>query len=421
MAGILQSEGARAGTVVPSSLGDLPGELVLHIASFLASIEDLHRLSCTNKQLQRQLSAVTPNTILRLAARSQSDFFRPKNGLEGREPYLIIAAVARQLSEWAVKSPENVEALRKGFQGGLYPVRIPGVGGDDDSDDESLIYCLTGNVLDLCLEHCGLTMDDIRRLHAYKHTSIDPVIGKLDKWCGKQWRETWNNEVDPASDQEDLFSNATETFYNLAIYGSLFAPCFDSFLDPHEAKSGLDTESRLDYLKYCVPDDNCFMTQHRPTDAPRRENGRLHAWLQVQYDPIYEMTDYINDATEPQIVMRHLLRASKWRKAWQAVRETAGGDFDEEWKQKLWEAVVMFQGFEGMEMLGSSGPGRWRDRMLKWRAQIDALEEQPKITTVGGYASWTPHVYTPEYPMLADELRICTFGYYGYQELANGF
>jgi len=262
-------------------------------------------------------------------------------------------------------------------------------------------------------------MDDIRRLHAYKRTTIDPVIDLIDKLCGKQWRATWDDEADPPSDKEEMASNATETFYNLAVYGSLFACCFTSTLDPRQPRNGLDTAARLDYLKYCVPDDNCWATQHRPTDAPRGPDGRLHPWLAVAYEPIYSATEFITDMTEPHIVMRHLLRGRGWRQVWAAVRGAAGGDFGEAWRQRLWEAVVMFQGFEGMEMIGSEGPARWKGRLVEWRARIEALREQPKVTTVG--QSWSLKVYVPEYPMLADELRICTFGYYGYHENQNGF
>jgi len=417
MSDVLQLHGSGDGSSMSLSLSDFPQELILHIAGFLASVEDLHYLSCTSKQLQKYLSAVTPNTILRLAARSKTDLFRPRSGLENRQPYLIIAATARQLSEWAVKSPENVKALQKAFQGGLYPITF--TGWDSDDEEEEYEHWETDNVLELCLEHCSLTMDDIRRLHVYKRTTIDPVIDLLDKLCGKQWRATWDDDVDPPSDKEEMVSNATETFYNLAVYGSLFARCFDSFLDPQQARNGLDTAVRLDYLKYCVPDDNCWSTQNRPTDAPRNPEGGLHPWMEVDFSPIYYATDFIHDMTDPQIVMRHLLRGSRWRRVWKAVRDTAGGDFEEQWRQRLWEAVVMFQGFEGMEMIGNEGPGRWKDRLVKWRAQIEALQEQPMITTVG--QSWSLKVYTPEYPMLADELRICTFGHYGYQENLNGF
>jgi hypothetical protein len=68
---------SKVGRHQPKSLLDLPEELVLHLASFLANIEDFHRLSCTCKTVQRRLFAVTPNTILRLAASSESNFFRP--------------------------------------------------------------------------------------------------------------------------------------------------------------------------------------------------------------------------------------------------------------------------------------------------------------------------------------------------------
>jgi len=303
-----------------------------------------------------------------------------------RPPYLVIAATARQLNAWALKHPENIETLRDAFRQGI------------------VALC------DLCLQHCELTMADIRSLHAYRESTINPVIDLIDKCSGKQWRDTPNYGDGGVSDPEDFGIDATETFYNLAIYGSLFASSFDTFLRPGSGAKSLPIEARLDYIKYCVPDVGCEAAQHLPTDAPRNAKGGLHEWVVVEYDPVYERMEYWQEWTTPQIALRHLLRGSRWSRAWQAVRAMVGGDFKEEWKQQLWESVVMFQGFEGMEMIGKNGPGEWEEKLRKWRKEIEELQQKPKILTVG--EAGLLKVLTPEYPYLRGELQVTTYGHY---------
>jgi hypothetical protein len=92
------------------------------------------------------------------------------------------------------------------------------------------------------------------------------------------------------------------------------------------------------------------------------------------------------------------------------VRAQVGGDFEEEWKQRLWESVVMFQGFEGMEMIGMNKLGEWKEKLRKWRAEIEELHQEPKILTVGEVGSLK--VLTPEYPYLKGELQVTTYGHY---------
>lgn len=420
--------GSKVGSQQPKSLLDLPEELVLHLVNFLTNIEDFHRLSCTCKVLQRQVLAATPNTLLRLAARSESNFFRPHNYLYRPAPYLVIAATARQLSEWATKSSENAQTLRRAFRGGVAPYKIPELiqwlrqdhFTDLDSEGCSAeILPLEYNdmtLLDLCVEHCGLTMDDIRRLYEYKKTTIDPVIDFLDKCEGQQWLDTpdfWYGAVSDPENREDQDFDMAELFYALATYGSLFASSFDAYLDPEKGAKGLDIETRLDFLKYCVPDSSCWGAArwHDFQKVPRSPGGGPHEWLKVVDEPVYETIDFNERNTDPQILLRHLLRRSRWRRAWRAVRATAGGDFEEQWRQRLWEAVVMTQGFEGMEMIGGLGPGAWKEELAKWRARIESLGEQPNIIGVG--QEWSVKLYTPEYPWLRGELQICTFGWYG--------
>jgi hypothetical protein len=178
--------------------------------------------------------------------------------LPNRPPYLVIAATARQLSDWALKCPENIKSLRDAFRQGI------------------VALC------DLCLQHWKLTMADIRSLHAYHESTIIPVIDFIDKCSGGQWRETPNYEDEGVSDPEEFGIDATETFYNLTIYGSMFASSFDAFLRPGSGANGLPIEVRLDYIKYCIPDDNWEFAQYRSTDTPRNAKGGLHHWIVVE-------------------------------------------------------------------------------------------------------------------------------------------
>jgi len=407
------------------SLLSLPEDILLYLVNFLANIEDFHSLSCVNRQLHNQLSNTSSRTILALAAESDIKFFRPvidggtpldlflkqRNTNDAfsdttndssdvddcretyrmlpiRPPYLVIAATARQLSAWALMCPENIRTLRDAFRQGI------------------VALC------DLCLQHCKLTMAEIRSLHAYHESTIIPVIDLIDKCSGGQWRETPHYKDGGVSDPEEFGIDATETFYNLAIYGSLFASSFDAFLRPGNGANALPIEARLDYIKYCVPDFDCEFAQYRSTDAPRNAAGGLHDWIAVEFDPVYERIEDWQDWTSPQIALRHLLRSSRWRRAWQTVRAKVGGDFEEEWKQRLWESVVMFQGFEGMEMIGKNKLGEWEENLRKWRSEIEELHQEPKILTVGDDKIGLLKVLTPEYPYLKGELQVTTYGYY---------
>jgi hypothetical protein len=192
----------------------------------------------------------------------------------------------------------------------------------------------------------------------------------------------------------------------------MFGSSFDAFLRPGSGANALPIEARLDYIKYCVPDENCEFAQYRSTDATCNAKGGLHDWTVVESDPVYERMHYWWDWTSPQIVLRHLLRSSRWRRVWQTVRAKVGGDFEEEWEQRLWESVVMFQGFEGMEMIGNNMLGEGEERLRKWRTQIEELHQEPKISTVGDGKEGSLKVLTPEYPYLKGELQVTTYGRY---------
>lgn len=116
-------------------LTDLPTELLLVLPQHLHNIEDFVNLSSSCRTFHKVLTGTSPNIILHLAAASARVFFRPS-------PHFLVAATARQISHWALLSAENYTDLRQAFYGGM------------------------DSLLELCISKAGLTMEDIRRLHA---------------------------------------------------------------------------------------------------------------------------------------------------------------------------------------------------------------------------------------------------------------
>lgn len=212
--------------------------------------------------------------------------------------------------------------------------------------------------------------------------------------------------------------------------------------------------TRLEYVKYLLPDWRSYPTAHDGTHGIRRgmditcdrpyHPGEIVTLPQRLTHPItgHVRTIHpfraIQDGSTPyrdamreyehQTVLRHLLGASTlWGQVTTAVRNMCGGDFDTpvhklravggdvDWKQGLWENALYLLGYEGMEMViqvwngmrGSvgengengeyggvdqRGPG-W-DKMRRYRSLIAAMTEEPEKVQIG--KKWTyeiPHLY----------------------------
>lgn len=105
-----------------------------------------------------------------------------------------------------------------------------------------------------------------------------------------------------------------------------------------------------------------------------------------------------------QYSIRHILKSSKWRAAWEEVRKSCGADFEDERRQRVWEGAVQMQGLEGFAMLRPGGTDRWRERLMDLRAKIDAMDAggmKSAEKDVHGEIEWL------EYPILADEVLCC--------------
>ncbi|KAI0726218.1 hypothetical protein C8Q72DRAFT_741996, partial [Fomitopsis betulina] len=197
-------------------------DILLALPRYLHDIEDFSNLSATCRILRQACAEASPNTILRLAAAASRIFLRP-------DPHFLVAATARQLSDWASLSSANTAELRTAFRSGVE------------------------GLLDLALEHAGLTMERIRELYEMRFTTINPVVDLIDKCVGEQWYATpnfWDGGVD---DAYTIDVDPPETFFHLVIYGELFGPAFDVFLETGVVPEVASVETRLEFVKYCIP------------------------------------------------------------------------------------------------------------------------------------------------------------------------
>ncbi|KAG7002076.1 mediator of RNA polymerase II transcription subunit 17 [Physcia stellaris] len=334
-----------------TTLLTLPPEILALLPHHLANIEDFKELSSTCRPLRAACSSAPPHLILRLAAASSRVFFRP-------DPYFLVAATAKQIGRWALLSEENTYELRKALRGGIE------------------------GLFDLCVENAGLSMEDIR---CSRFTTFNPVTDLIDRCAGKQWYsipDFWNGG---RSDAETIQCEPERALFEMAIYGSLFHSTLSANLD---GRKGLDLATRLDYIKYCIPDWYCKSYRGFEVEAtgPYRDG-----WDKV-------------DPGMDQYSIRHILRSSKWRAAWKEVRKSCGADFEDERRQRVWECAVQMQGLEGFEMLRPGGIDRWRERLVGLRAKIEAMDARGMKAAeidVHGEIDWL------ECPILADEVLCC--------------
>ncbi|KAL8834113.1 MAG: hypothetical protein Q9170_003916 [Blastenia crenularia] len=340
-----------------SSLLRLPDEILVLLPPYLANIEDLKELSSTCRRLRAVCCSVSPKLVLKLAAASSRIFFRP-------DPYFLVAATAKQIGSWALLNENNADRLRDGLKDGI------------------------GGLFDLCVENVGLTMEDIRRLHISRFSTFNPVIDLIDRCAGKQWYSVDDFWYGGRSDAETIDCEPERALFEIAIYGSLFHATLEANL---EGRKGLDLATRLDFIKYCIPDWYC--SDHRG----------FH---------VEETGPYLNGRSnvEPrmdQYSIRHILKSSRWNGPWDEARRACGADFDDDRRQKIWVGAVQMQGLEGFEMLRPDGANKWRERMLNLRKKIENVDVeriQSEEKDVHGEINWL------ECPILEDEIYCCVRG-----------
>ncbi|KAI3325458.1 hypothetical protein HD806DRAFT_521052 [Xylariaceae sp. AK1471] len=377
-----------------SALGllSLPQDILILLPEYLHNIEDLMNTASTCRRLRACMATATPRVILRLAAAQTRVFFRPS-------PHFLATATARELGNWARHSAANETKLAVKMQEGIE------------------------GLLELALDHCGLTMERIRELHSLRFSLINSVADIIDQCVGKQWYATpdfWNGGVD---DAYTISAESSETLFHLAMYGELFAPDFEPILNQNSSARRLSVETRLEFVKYCVPDFACFQNGHITPNDAYMPDGTIDPRRDVKATGPYASgpdgrTPYMHDNN---IALTWVIRSSRFRPRYKEVRAKAGipdfqEDFDDgwwydegldqEWRQRLWEDIMMCQGLEGLGMLRPNTQHLWMGKIREWRDKIARLDREPPLTKVGRQA-------TLEYPYLLGDLRICASGYVG--------
>jgi len=345
---------------------DLPIELLALLPEFLNDIEGFTNASSSCRTLQNACAMASPNTILRLAGASSRVFFRP-------DPHFLIAATVRQISDWALLSSGNTETLRQAFRGGI------------------------DTLFELCITIAGLTMEDVRRLHARRFTTINPITDMIDKCAGAQWYNTpdfWNGGV---SDAVTIGFDPPRSLLQIAIYGELFSTTMLAAIQPSSALPRFDLETRLDFIKYCIPDAMCWAAYKGMTV----EN--VGPYASGDRETIYKIED-------DQRRLNHILTCRTWCEAWEKVRLQVGPDFDEEWKQQMWESAVQLTGLRGLELLRPMEVRERRERLGAIYGRIKGMSEgeRPSVHKFG-----TREHVAYDFPSMADEILVAVSGYWG--------
>lgn len=166
-------------------------------------------------------------------------------------------------------------------------------------------------------------------------------------------------------------------------------------------------DTRLEFVKYCIPDPACHLGGYPPEGDPRRAAKSTGPYAE-------------RPRKNHNIALTWVLHSSRWRPHWRAAREAAGApefqeDFDDgwwydetvgqDWRQRLWENTMVCQGWEGLGMIreGQLREG-WLPRVREWREKIERLDKEPPTVKVLRQA-------TLESPYLLGDLRCCVGGY----------
>ncbi|KIK59165.1 hypothetical protein GYMLUDRAFT_60376 [Collybiopsis luxurians FD-317 M1] len=311
---------------------DLPSEILCSLPLYFHNIQDLTEASSTCRTLYDAFSITSPNCILGLVAASTLTFAQP-------HPHFIIAATARQVSDWALGNRENTQRLRSAFQGGV------------------------DGLLALCIGKAGLTKDDIRRLYLARSSTIKPLADKIHKLVGQKWyksaMEQWRFRTREATHR---------AAYEILIYGELFASTMQAYLEPEKKLPKFDLDVRLDYIKYCIPDWTC----------------RSYPGFEVlKVGPYADGYEELKDSD--QNMLHELLTSRQWNSFWQNVSQDIGWHFEEDRKQKLWFTAIQIQGIEGMKALAEGGVEECRELLLRIRYQVENLTDEynPAARAIG--------------------------------------
>ncbi|PYI33767.1 hypothetical protein BP00DRAFT_413580 [Aspergillus indologenus CBS 114.80] len=324
-----------------TTIYSLPNEILGLLPAFLDTIETLTIASSSCRLLRDNFATASPATILRLAAASAPTFFSP-------HPYFLVAATARQASEWAVGDARRTALLHEALQGGI------------------------DGLYEFCLAHAGLTLADIRRLHRARFAIVNPLCDRIDQMAGQQWDTTedfWDGGV---SEPNTLCTESDRSTFQIIIYGELFGRDMDAFLAAEGAPPATPVHgiaTRLEYIKHCVPDWVCY-GGYPGFAPPSRARG--------PYAPPVDPRDLPMD----QHVLNHIFECRRWRRMWAGAMKMVSGDErdgeieldanEEDWRTRLWREAFMTQGLWGMQLV--TLPAEQVDK--KWLAKARWMREQ---------------------------------------------
>jgi hypothetical protein len=343
-------------------LTNLPNELLMTLPQHLHNIEDFMNASSSCRKLRDAFARTTPNTILQLAAAQSRVFFRP-------DPYFLVAATAPEVGQWGLQSTENTEVVRAAFRNGIE------------------------GLFELCVSVAGLTMGDVRRLHLSRFKIVNPVEDMIDRMAGKQWYETPNFWDGGVSDAYTIDCEPMRTTFQLAIYGELFGSSMNAFLQPSLSLPRYSLDARLDYIRYCVPD-----------------------WITHQGSPGLGAPDPTGPYVDKDfgcgdgLALHHVVHTGRWRRPWERIRLQIGPDFEEEWRQEMWEEAAQLHGLAGFEMLVKTEfLENWRGKLHEIRTQIEQLDpkNRPKESKFGRLEN-----VAYDCPMISKEIHVCIAGYW---------
>lgn len=348
------------------SIHNLPNEILCSLPQYIDNIESFTNFAATCRRIRNALYTADPNIILRLADGSAPTFFSP-------HPHFLVAATARQASDWALGNEERTMELREAFQGGI------------------------DSLYEFCLKRSGLTLERIREIYLARFSIINPLSDKIDKMAGKQWYRTprfWDGGV---SEPYTIFTEPDRATFQVIIYGELFSRSMDAFLQPDLALHYFNIQTRLDYLTYCIPDWICRSYpgyEVLPTGPYRPELERV--------------------SEGDQTALHHILRCGRWRRMWaDAIRAILGPGVqfsnqkveDDNWRKKLLRDAYQAQGLEGMQLV-TLPKEKWDpailERAKRIQVQIERLHNPPAIAHMGKREG-TPVSHAPD---ISNEIEI---------------
>ncbi|KAF9737465.1 hypothetical protein PMIN01_05244 [Paraphaeosphaeria minitans] len=298
--------------MAPKSLLDLPDELLLQLPVYMHNFEDFKNASSTCRHLHNVFADTLPKTILRLASGSAPTFFSP-------HPYFLVLAVARQIATWAVANDAErefrVERLVEAFRGGIKGL---------------LSLALQDNV-----EGVGLAMEDVRKMYEARFSIINPLNTTMDAMIGDEWYRQPDFWSGGAEDAFTLYADVSSATFQFLTYGELFGSTMASYLQPGDKrKPGLGIETRIEYIKYCIPDWACGPNSSRHDGFEVLPVGPYAEG--AKDDPNAEKVDG-NQTALVHLVGGAMFEGTLWKRAWRRVLIAAGAEENEDGKwPKTW-------------------------------------------------------------------------------------